>query len=623
VSLRSTYLAHLKTVGVDAATLVVDDRGTMGPPRARRSIAALPVIEVEGDDAVLRVGSKVGGGGMGEVHQATQVSLKRRVAVKTPLTRDPVASAALFDEALVMGALGHPNVVPVHALGRGSNGEPMLVMKFIEGTLWSESIEPLFEGDDDDEHDIVDEHLRALAQVCNAVSFAHSMGILHRDLKPDNVMLGRFGEVYVLDWGLAVALHADAPGELVLAKDISTPVGTPAYMAPEMAAANGEQIGVHSDIYLLGATLFELITGGAPHDADTLLEALASSFSSKPRTFAASVPRELAAVCGRALSFEPDERYQSVTDFRDALLGFLRHRSSERVARDAIERVERLRRVLDEDDVDEAEVGDLSAEARFGFQLALTDWAESPDALVGIDELVELLVDWHLSRDDPRAASAAMRDLPEPNEPLAARIQQHTDRVLYRETERVRELESLRQLALDSTLKIEQPYRGRLIWVVLATLLLPVGALTTLRFVYGRKTGYPEVFGLMVLLIVATAIVRHLVSPHVNTMSRHLQTAIVVATACLTMIVAVGWYMDMDLSASLAMVMFCSAAMSVTAAQFVTRELLWTALPMCLGGVGIALFPKYRGIFVAVGYTAAFGIGSYFWSRASIENPEA
>ncbi|MCZ7681391.1 MAG: protein kinase [Sandaracinaceae bacterium] len=152
----------------------------------------------------------LGEGGMGIVRLATQRSLGRDVAVKTVKGSQAAerATGALLREACVMGLLEHPNVVPVYDLVVGDAGEPAIVMRKIEGSSWASVMhDPAALRARFDAEDALEWNLRVLAQVCNVVDFAHSRGILHRDLKPENVMLGEFGEVYVVDWGLAVALR--------------------------------------------------------------------------------------------------------------------------------------------------------------------------------------------------------------------------------------------------------------------------------------------------------------------------------------------------------------------------------------------------------------------------------
>src|SRR3954468_5595472 len=147
--------------------------------------------------------------------------------------------------------------------------------------------------------DALDWNLQQLGHVCHAVAFAHSRNILHRDLKPQNIMVGGFGEVYVLDWGIAVSLVDDGSGRLPLAADCHDLAGTLAYMAPEMLG--DASLSIQTDVYLLGAILFEIITGKPPHVTSSIAATLASVSLSEPE-FPPGTPDELAAICRRAMA---------------------------------------------------------------------------------------------------------------------------------------------------------------------------------------------------------------------------------------------------------------------------------------------------------------------------------
>ncbi|MCR9202208.1 MAG: protein kinase [Planctomycetaceae bacterium] len=215
---------------------------------------------------------KLAEGGMGAVYVARQTSLGRELAIKTlkPLRdRDRKTYTAqgrisqvehqrremFLSEALVTGNLVHPHIIPIHDLCQTDDGSPFYSMKRVHGTPWNERIQEM----------TLDENLEVLMKVCDAMAYAHHNGVVNRDLKPENVMLGEFGEVLVLDWGLAVPASAKDKGRF---PSPAAPfgAGTPAYMSPELWTGPENHIGVWSDVYLLGATLFEAITGVPPHE---------------------------------------------------------------------------------------------------------------------------------------------------------------------------------------------------------------------------------------------------------------------------------------------------------------------------------------------------------------------
>ena len=290
---------------------------------------ALPFLHVAGarastatpnGEADLKMIGLLGQGGMGRVDLAIQRVFDRTVAVKRvrPDQLGTGESAALIREARITGSLEHPNIVPAYALGRSDDG-PMLVMKRVQGVPWS----TLIYHDDhtawrDHHGDRLGRHLEILMQVCNGIELAHRRGVVHRDLKPDNIMVGDLGEVYVLDWG--VAAHLEDPPNYNIA-------GTPSYMAHEML--NGSfNLSARTDVYLLGGLLHEVLVHAPRHPGTALLDVLVLVFESAPFAYDGTVPRELAEICNRATAHNAADRFESALAFRAALAQFLEHRGS-------------------------------------------------------------------------------------------------------------------------------------------------------------------------------------------------------------------------------------------------------------------------------------------------------
>ena len=369
-------------------------------------------------------GRTLGEGGMGIVRLGRQRSLGREVAVKSLRkgASSPDLELKLLREAWITSAVEHPNVVPVYDLGVDDDGSPTLVMKRVSGVPWSELLaapETVTErfGVPSDEW-----HLRILVSLSNAVSFAHSRGILHRDLKPDNVMIGSFGEVYLLDWGLAVALEADAAGRLPLARDAVEMAGTPAYMAPEMLGAQASRLGPRTDVYLLGAILYEILTDRPPHRGESL-EALVTSVMRSTPTFGSQVPEEAAAICRRAMSKDPDDRYESVEDLRFAIEAFVRHRESATLSSDATARLVQLETQLaDGEGVKRRQIYDALGECRFGYRAALRAWPGNEAARRGLERAVTLIVNHELRAGDAKAAEALLSELADAPADLTRRV---------------------------------------------------------------------------------------------------------------------------------------------------------------------------------------------------------
>lgn len=285
------------------------------------------------------------GGGLGEVWRARDLELNREVALKQmkPDAAQKSALCARFVlEAEITGSLEHPGIVPVYGLGTDAKGLPFYAMRFIQGQNLSDAVKQFFKREQDgfDPRERSLEFRRLLGQfvsVCKAVQYAHDRGVLHRDLKPANIMLGKYGETLVVDWGLAKAIgRADAEPHRIFPKDETTlrpsaaedtpdsiqghAFGTPQFMPPEQATGRLDEIGFHSDIYSLGATLYFVLTGTyAFNDQRTTVD---HQFP-KPREIKATVPAELEWICLKAMATHPVDRYASSMALAQAIEDWL------------------------------------------------------------------------------------------------------------------------------------------------------------------------------------------------------------------------------------------------------------------------------------------------------------
>jgi tetratricopeptide (TPR) repeat protein len=282
-------------------------------------------------------------GGLGEVFVARDEELHREVALKEIQEKhagDSDSRARFLLEAEITGGLEHPGIVPVYGLGAYPDGRPYYAMRFIRGDSLKDAIERFHRADvpgrDVGERTLaLRELLGRFIDVCNAIAYAHSRGILHRDLKPGNVMLGRYGETLVVDWGLAKAVGrpegASGTEEGTLrptaASDsaptqLGSALGTPAYMSPEQAAGRLDLLGPASDVYGLGATLYCLLTGRAPFtraDTGAVLQKVQRGEFAPPRQVKGNVPAALEAVCLKAMALRPGGRYESPRALADDL----------------------------------------------------------------------------------------------------------------------------------------------------------------------------------------------------------------------------------------------------------------------------------------------------------------
>jgi tRNA A-37 threonylcarbamoyl transferase component Bud32 len=370
--------------------------------------------------ADLEILGTLGEGGMGIVHLARQRSLSREVAVKVlrPDAIDAGLADALLAEAVTMGFLEHPGILPVHLLGLDGAGLPILVMKRVDGVSWHDLLaDP--EGPAwaklELSADRLGAHLEILMKVANALAFAHRRGVVHRDVKPANVMVGELGEVLLVDWGIATAIER-VPAQ-------NRPLrGTPAYMAPEMVFADGGLIDERTDVYLLGATLHEVLTGRPRHHGTTLRDVLASAYESAPFTYDASVPAELAAICNRATLPDQEDRYPSALAFRQALQDYLLHRGSIALAETASKLLEELRALLAAGSFEAERAHRLMTECRFGFMQALREWKDNTAAREGLEACLVAMIEHHLAEGSASAARGLARELPSPRPDLEQKI---------------------------------------------------------------------------------------------------------------------------------------------------------------------------------------------------------
>jgi tetratricopeptide (TPR) repeat protein/serine/threonine protein kinase len=276
-------------------------------------------------------------GGLGEVFVAIDEELHREVALKEIQDRfadQPDSRTRFLREAEITGKLEHPGVVPVYGLGAYADGRPFYAMRFIKGDSLKEAIERFHRNTEASSGQRALELRNLLGRfqdVCDAVAYAHSRGVLHRDLKPGNVMLGRYGETLVVDWGLAKVLGRgneaagvdDVPLTTTATADVTPTqagkaIGTPQFMSPEQAAGRLDLLGPASDVYSLGATLFCLLTGEAPFPrpgedgVGPLLCRVEQGAFPRPRQVNAEVSRSLEAICLKAMARRPQDRYATV-----------------------------------------------------------------------------------------------------------------------------------------------------------------------------------------------------------------------------------------------------------------------------------------------------------------------
>ncbi|MHC4660177.1 MAG: serine/threonine protein kinase [Planctomycetota bacterium] len=272
---------------------------------------------------------EIGRGGMGVVFEAVDRDLRRRVAMKIihpskSIDRNKVKR--FLEEAQITGQLEHPNIIPVHEVGINRSGNLFFTMKLVQGHAFADILDEYRAGDEKirklyTRHDL----LGIFRRILDGVAFAHSHGVIHRDLKPHNIMIGEYGEVLIMDWGLAKVFgHPDTRSATVevggkgaarMKTRLGAVVGTPAYLPPEQAAGKPEEMDERSDVYSLGAILYEILVLVPPFDADTgdqIITKVLTEEATAPREIDDTVPSELEHIAMKCLNKDKRRRYQSV-----------------------------------------------------------------------------------------------------------------------------------------------------------------------------------------------------------------------------------------------------------------------------------------------------------------------
>lgn len=295
-------------------------------------------------------------GGMGEVSKVFDPDLRRHLAMKRMLDEKSASLPRFLEEAQVMGQLDHPNIVPVHELGIDERGRVFFTMKLVKGETLREVFERVAAGAGDWN---VTRALSVILRVCEAMGFAHAKGVLHRDIKPGNIMVGRFGEVYVMDWGLARVLgrpetrdlrvrsdndlsvvnterqdkKGNAPSDSPMYTMDGSVIGTPSYMSPEQAEGFIDRIGPRSDVYAVGALLYRLLAGREPYaepglrlSGSQIVHRVIAGPPQPLHEFAKNVPAELLAIQEKAMARRIEDRYPSMDALADDLRAYLEHR---------------------------------------------------------------------------------------------------------------------------------------------------------------------------------------------------------------------------------------------------------------------------------------------------------
>ncbi len=526
-----------------------------------------------------------------------------------------------------MGDLQHPHIVPVHLLARDRQGRPVLVMKRVEGVAWQRLLDdadhPFWQKGTTrsmDRGDRLLAHLEILMQVCNAVHFAHSRGVVHRDIKPENVMLGDFGELYLLDWGIAVRIGAESavPGSS------SAILGTPAFMAPEMVTTPAD-VSARTDVFLLGATLHLLLTGRYRHEGDSVEQALFRAFRCQPATYGPEVPPELAAICDRAMALRPADRFASADELRLAIVEYLRRRGSRALARaaeGALGEVEELLRQPRRDD--EAQFGrrvqSLLVECRVGFQQALREWPENAEAQKGFSAYLRAAFAYELQLGNLEGARALFDEAGGGDEGMRASL----DRLAHEQAAlRARE-RKLQAIERDQDPRIGLGARR----AMMGLLLLGASAIALFGLIFRPAQSALRHSDLLLfnaitlgLFAVAALVFRRAISG--SALNRRGAGLIAISFVLATGVRLLGWRYDIRPEQILHLELWIYAGLVACGAALFLPALWPSTLPFVVGAILATLAPELTALFFSVAGVVGFVTAISAWQLQRPPPPSA
>lgn len=319
----------------------------------RTQVYKVQDFQPQGQDSKFVIEGTLGQGGMGTIYDAFDRNIRRKVAIKSineEAAQNPVSRKYFVKEAQITGQLEHPNIIPVYEMGSNPQGLLYYVMKRVQGLTLADILDEIKKGS----RKHIQKYplgvlLSIFHKVCDAIAYAHARGVVHLDLKPENVMVGEFGEVLILDWGIARLRRRspNATSNMFVTLDDAVNlgeefeneqvVGTPAFMAPEQASGKSSYVGTRSDIYSLGAILYNILTLRPPAAGKTttvILKKVVQGRVIDPLSFNepnnrpedkqidlkhlpdSKVPEPVAKICMKAMNEKLDGRYQSVTELQ-------------------------------------------------------------------------------------------------------------------------------------------------------------------------------------------------------------------------------------------------------------------------------------------------------------------
>ena len=352
---------------------------------------------------------KLGEGGFANVFVGKQNLPNREIAVKRLKMNGQAARKLLLQEADIIGRLTHPNIIPIHEVHVDENGNVQILMKKIQGetleTYISRISEPRIR---------IQKGIEILIQVCHALEFAHANSILHRDIKCDNIMIGTFNEIYLMDWGLALDMQLQRP-------TIKYIVGTPTHLAPEMLSSDVSRLDVRTDVYLIGATLHYILMLTNRHDATNLKDIFVQIKDSEPYTYPSFIPPDIGDVVNKACSYDPDDRFETIKQFRIELEQFNKIWDARLLLEQNKEKLQEVGSITLSYSFSETElflIQNSFVEILSNYEAALKIYPGYPEAIQGLTRVTVMMIEFYLSQNKPHEAMLLYKELPNQNEML-------------------------------------------------------------------------------------------------------------------------------------------------------------------------------------------------------------
>ncbi|MEC8380107.1 MAG: serine/threonine-protein kinase [Myxococcota bacterium] len=544
-------------------------------------------------DAQLKTLDTIGSGGVGVVFAAKQHQLDRTVAIKQ-LKMDvsqALLSRLLEHEAKITGKLEHPNILPIYMYGR-IEGHPTIVMKKLDGETWTDRIKAKpYHGEVSD----LIPRIRILQEVGNAVAYAHSRGIIHRDIKPDNIHLGTHGEVFLLDWGLAIELGKPNifPSKVL--------VGTPAYMPPEMANTEIYRQDHRTDIYLLGASLYEAIFGTSPHQGSQIPEVLDSIRERTPLQFPREIPQILQTLLARAMAHDLEDRYKSMESFLSAL----------ETTKTTIQYLPFIKNIQQQADLIQTAIG-----------YELEDWKDNLESMIlsysalrkehnerdlerKVTQTLVMAINQEIERENPSYARRIFERLPQP-------VPEIEHRLLMVEKRTQLELEHYsewqRQNDPDAGMSYRMWASGILtvVWGVIAWVLYASPQIT-----------YKSSWGWGVTLLIFGVFHKGF---RITARNRNIGYSIGMLIVCTISGAMVSSALDVPFEMRMAFVQM-AYGVSLGLMGILIAPVFWmAAIPFWLSALLVAYYPEYNDVWTSLSKSMAFGGMTLFWF---IKNPTA